>query len=94
MGWSAIHIKQQIQENKPKKAFAKARSVYGDRMEDTPFRRSVKRNVTTDFDELLRLRKENARRKQKASARFIFLIGIGMAIFLISFLIMTLERFS
>ncbi|MFY0591148.1 hypothetical protein [Roseivirga sp.] len=94
MGWSAIHIKQQIEENKPKKAFAKARSIYGDRMEDSLIKKPKKVNITTDFDELLRIRKENARRKQKSSARFMFLIGFGMSIFLISFLVMTLQRIT
>jgi len=94
MGWAALDNKYQVYENQPKKAFEKARKVYGKRMQNAPRNPVDRREITTDFEELLRLRKANSRKKDRASARFQLFIGFSLALFLIVFLVMTIGRFA
>lgn len=91
---TALDYKHQVYSNKPKRAFLKAQKVYGKRMQNAPRNSINKQEITTDFKELLRLRKANARRKDRSSARFQLFIGLSLSIFLVVFLVMTVGRLA
>ncbi len=94
MGWHALDNKHQVYENIPKKAFQKAQIIYGKRMNDAPRNLHAKHRIVTDFDKLIALRKERSAKKDSASRRFMFWIGFSVIVFVIVFLLMTMERLS
>tara|TARA_R110001592_G_scaffold50686_1_gene156637 strand:+ start:737 stop:1024 length:288 start_codon:yes stop_codon:yes gene_type:complete len=93
MGWSAFGNKSQVDNNTPKPAFEKAEKVYGKRMKNTPILNAVDPQlVTTNFDELLNIRKQNAQKKASANRRFMFFIGLAIIIIIAIVLWETLRQ--
>lgn len=81
MRWSAFGNKSQVDNNAPKSAFEKTQKVYGKRMKDVPILNTVHpHSVTTNFDELLTIRKQNARKKANSNRRFMLFIGLALII--------------
>ena len=77
MGWAALDNKHQVNNNTPKHAFEKAQKVYGKRMKNAPvLNPSDSKQINTDFDELLSIRKANSDKKEKSNQRFMILFGI------------------
>lgn len=87
MGWAALDNKHQVYENQPKKAFQKAKAIYGKRMQHAPRNPVNSKDITTDFKALLALRNKNSRRKERSNARFQFFTGILLSFFLIVLII-------
>lgn len=83
MGWAALDNKHQVYENQPKKAFQKAKSIYGKRMQHAPMNPPLKSTITTNFDELLRLRKENAAQNFRISKITNLTTSLGISLFII-----------
>lgn len=94
MGWHALDNKKQVKNNKPAKAFSMARKVYGDRMEEAPKSHVKAKMVTTNFDELLNIRKANASRRDRSNRRFLMFLGMAMALFIVIFILTTIDRLS
>lgn len=94
MGWAAVDNKHQVYENKPKKAFQKAKKIYGKRMEDAPTNPPIKSTITTNFDELLELRKHNASKNYAKLKIVSICTAFGLSFFLIMFLLNTLGRLT
>ena len=84
MGWSAFGNKSQVDNNTPKPAFEKAEKVYGNAVDP--------QLVTTNFDELLNIRKQNAQKKASANRRFMFFIGLAIIIIIAIVLWETLRQ--
>jgi regulator of sigma D len=79
MGWAALDNKHQVNNNTPKHAFEKAQKVYGKRMKNAPvLNPSDSKQINTDFDELLSIRKANSDKKEKSNQRFMILFGIAL----------------
>ena len=84
MGWSALDNKHQVYSNKPKSAFKKAQKVYGKRMKNAPILNAVDPQlITTDFDQLLAIRKQKAQKKASSNRRFMFFIGLALFILIL-----------
>ena len=79
MAWAALDNKHQVNNNTPKHAFEKAQKVYGKRMKNAPvLNPSDSKQINTDFDELLSIRKANSDKKEKSNQRFMILFGIAL----------------
>ena len=81
MDWSALDNKHQVYNNQPKIAFKKEQKAFRKRMKNAPILNSSDPQlVTTNFDELLSIRKQNAQKKASANRRFTFFIGLAIII--------------
>lgn len=88
MGWSALDNKHQVYNNQPKSVFEKAQKVYGKRMKNAPVLNPVdQQKITTNFNELLLIRKLSAQKKANSNRRFMLFIGLAVIlVILITFL--------
>tara|TARA_A100000171_G_scaffold2210_1_gene2106 strand:- start:593 stop:880 length:288 start_codon:yes stop_codon:yes gene_type:complete len=81
MDWSALDNKHQVYNNQPKIAFEKEQKAFRKRMKNAPtLNSSDPQLVTTNFDELLSIRKQNAQKKASANRRFMFFTGLTIII--------------
>lgn len=77
-----LSYKRQAKATETRKAFAKAKSLYGKHMEDAPVTSSAKK-VRTNFDELIDMRNSRSERFQRGYRWFFFFLVIGLIIFVI-----------
>ncbi len=77
-----LSYKRQEKATETRQAFSKAKSVYGKHMEDAVVIIPEK-SVHTDFHELIKMRNQRSEKYQKGYARFFFLLGLGLVIFII-----------
>ncbi|MCE7992851.1 MAG: hypothetical protein HEP71_12760 [Roseivirga sp.] len=86
-----LSYKRQKKATETRKAFAKAKSLYGKHMEDAPVASTTKK-VRTNFDELLDMRNSRSERFQRGYKWFFFFLAIGLVIFVIvNFIILSHE---
>ena len=66
MDWSALDNKHQVYNNQPKIAFEKEQKAFRKRMKNAPILNSSDPQlVTTNFDELLSIRKKKRKKSQR-----------------------------
>lgn len=93
MGWAALDNKHQVNNNTPKHAFEKAQKIYGKRMKNAPvLNPSDSKQISTDFDELLSIRKSNSDKKEKSNRRFMLFLGLAVILTILIMLIATAEK--
>ena len=83
---TALDYKNQKSTAKATRSFGKALGIYNKGQKQTSTKRGPKTEVTTDFNELIRLQIERSAKHQKASNRFIGWLGLGILLFLTFYL--------
>ncbi len=89
MSWHTLKHQYQVDHNEPRKAFEKAKKIYGKHVEDAPIKSKLNKPINTDFDELLRIRKKQSL-KQYRNQHFNALIAFLGIIILIMVILSTL----
>lgn len=94
MEWHALDNKKQVKNNKPAKAFVKARKIYGDHMEDAPVNPVPSSEINTNFKQLMQLRYDKMKKRRRSDRLFFIFLLIAIALVIVITLFSMGEKFD